>query len=54
MNIEILLDQSDMDMLRSGISVAKAIKGNVVTIIYEPTMTRDEYFEKRFGVEKKP
>lgn len=40
-------------MLQAGVGVAKAIHGHIVTIFYESAMTRDEYFEKRFGVEKK-
>jgi hypothetical protein len=53
MKIEITLDQSDMNVLQSGVGVAKVIHGTVVTIFYDPAIKRSEYFEKRFGVKGK-
>lgn len=48
MKIEITLDQSDMDVLCSGHQVAKAIRGGVVTIIYDRTIKVEEQMEEKF------
>jgi hypothetical protein len=48
MKIEITLDQSDMDLLRSGVAVAKAVRGGVVTIIYDGTIKPEEELEEKF------
>jgi hypothetical protein len=48
MKIEIVLDQSDMDLLRSGIPVAKAVRSGVVTIIFDPTIKVEEKMEKKY------
>lgn len=48
MKIEITLDRSDMDLLRSGVQVAKAIRGGVVTIIYDGAVKVEEQLEEKF------
>jgi hypothetical protein len=48
MKIEITLDHSDMDLLRSGGQVAKAIRGGVVTIVYDRAVKREEELEEKY------
>jgi len=52
MKIELTLDQSDMDLLRTGQQVAKSIRGGLVVISFDPTIHVIEYLEKKHAEKK--